>query len=69
MRIVKYYKGRCFAGEVATPYEPERYEKLRLSPYSEVGGYLDGQPRYFPVTKKDRQLLASAEEALTSLLD
>lgn len=63
MRIVKYHKGRCFAGEVATPYDPDRHEKLRLSPYNEeVGEYLDGQSRYFPISKKDRQLLASEEE-------
>ena len=58
MRIVKHYRGRCFAGEVTTPYIPEDSEQLRLFPYdSTTGEYVDGKCRYFPFTKKDRALL------------
>lgn len=59
MQIIKHFKGRCYAGQIATPYTMQPGEKLRLSPYnSTTGEYLGGQPRYFPATKKDCQLLA-----------
>lgn len=58
MRIIKYCKGRAFAGEVATPYIPTPGEKFHLYPYNAAGEYLGGRPRYFTISKKDRQLLA-----------
>ena len=63
MQVKKYRSGKCYAGEVTTPYSPEVGEQFRLYPYNETSGeYLSGAPeRYFPITKQDRLKLSQVD--------
>ena len=64
MKIIKYHKDRCYAGQIVTPCILQPGEKLRLSPYdSTTGEYLPGLPRYFTPTKADLIRFASEEKA------